>query len=204
MKFNAPIATIGFCGMRLQLRACEGVVQEIKHDRQSEIATTRNAAGHLASVQLVSDPLQEIWLQQDDGTETRVPVGGVTVALRAGHRLRAYYAACDPGVRGTLVALRNCTTGETFATLNRFQPLPAPGVWYRSMLTGLGPLLATGLCFVVGIAVSALASKVGLPPDLGVIAGLGCFGGLFYQHFRLMGAVKAFERQALAAVTADH
>ncbi|WP_454727916.1 MULTISPECIES: hypothetical protein [Cupriavidus] len=181
MKFHVPIATIGFCGMRLQLRACEGVVQEVQQDRQSEIETTRNAAGNLASVKLVTDALQEIWLRQDDGTETRVPVGGVTVALRDGHRLRAYYA-----------------------TLDRFQPLPAPGVWYRSMLTGLGPLVATALCFVVGSAVGAGAKTVGLPFELGVLAGFGCFGGLLYQHFQMMGAVKAFGRHALVAVAADH
>ncbi|WP_455286482.1 hypothetical protein [Cupriavidus necator] len=148
IQFKPTIADLDYFGMTLQLRACEGIVQEIREHTHSELETTQTHRGHLSNVELVMDPVQNVWLRLADDSEGHVSVGGVSLPMRAGHRLRAYYAARSPGERGTLVAVKNFTTGEVVDTINRFQPLPSPGWRQLSIMRQLGAGLAVALVFV--------------------------------------------------------
>lgn len=204
MQFKPTIADLDFFGMTLQLRACEGIVQEIREHTHSELETTQTHRGHLSNVELVTDRVQNVWLRLADDSEAHVSVGGVSLPMRAGHRLRAYYAACSPGERGTLVAVKNFTTGEVVDTINRFQPLPSPGWRHLSIMRQLGAGLAVALVFVAAFLGAALLRVVGVPFVVGVWGvGIATLVWLLVQNARFVKRIQAFQKATIQAVHAD-
>jgi len=81
MTFEPPIATIGFSDLQMQLRACEGTVEEVWASQDRHLQTARNLSGRRADVTLATQHRQEIWLRRDDGSEMWVPLRRVVVLL---------------------------------------------------------------------------------------------------------------------------
>lgn len=132
------IAAVDFLGLPLTIWTFTGVVQEEATHSSSHIESTRNLYGNVAQVRSVTEQRQNIWLKTDEDAEVRLPVGGIAIPLRTGHRLQAFFAARTGAESGTLVAVKNLTTGEVFETANRYQPLPNPGFFKLPLTSTLG------------------------------------------------------------------
>ncbi len=108
-------------------------------------------AARVTNVGLVTDRRQDIWIKTESGEEVRLAVGGVSVPLRPGHKMRAFFASKDTSMLPVLVAVKNLSTGETFETINAQNRLPSPGFFKVSLLSTFGAGVVTGAVMLGGI-----------------------------------------------------
>ncbi|MDR5884094.1 hypothetical protein [Caballeronia sp. LZ032] len=200
------IATVDLVGVPFVVDAYELGEVIAQHEKTTQhLESTNNLRGDLASVTLVSNRAQTIWLRRDDGKEFRLVVGGVTIPHRTGHRLKAFYATRRGADKATLIAVQNLTTGETFDTVNEHQQLPALGFMAVPLVARLGAgliVIGTGCVALFVGFVFAVASGASLMTTAAVIF-FGINALILKQSFtatrRLNDGIKA-----LASIVRGH
>jgi hypothetical protein len=203
MKLDKVVGTVDFLGVQLTLRTFTGVVQDAATHSTSHVESTRNVYGNVTQVRSVTEQQQDIWLKADDDMEVRLPVGGVAVPVRTGHELQAFFAAREGTESGTLVAVKNLTTGEVVETSNTYQPLPNPGFFKLPLISTLGAGVMAVL-FTVGFVMGGFIFTASGVADYSTgawITGIALAGAIVWQNSTATRGVAKF-RQDLRNVVA--
>ncbi|WP_321930702.1 hypothetical protein [Paraburkholderia guartelaensis] len=185
------LGSIDYLGMQLTLRTFVGVVRENSTRSSVHRESSHTEYGQLSSIRMVSEQHQEVWLHDDNGEEVRLGVGGLSIPMRDGHRVQAFFAARG-AEQGTLVAVKNVNTGQLYETFNDYQKLPRVGFFKLPLLQTLGPGPLFSLCVVSAIIGGFVGFLAGLPFTVGLAGAGGVIAfALYRQHSK--AAMKAIE-----------
>ncbi len=169
---------IQFLGVTLKISSVIGTVAESSTRSVTEVHTVRPIGASVSTIASTTTDIQELWIRTDSGQEIPLTLEGVTLSMRAGQRVEAFYTKARAEGKETMLGIKNHTSGQHIVAVAKYKDFHGWGVFKVPFAEAYAGALFLLAC-IVGF--SGFAGVIASTPNYelgwaGLVGAIGFFG----------------------------